>query len=155
MSSNKSAKNKLIELYGEECFIEKLHLRSGGYKEKYKSKGQYKRMKQLTFHHILEKRNNGRATVENGALLSAENHAWFHKQTPAKQAELNRIFQEYKLGILEMHNGRVVQSQVLDLDLDMQEYDVIPLQPDNRKYNRAKVKRETERAIGRYYETDR
>jgi len=23
MSSNKSAKNKLIELYGEECFIEK------------------------------------------------------------------------------------------------------------------------------------
>lgn len=27
MSSNKSAKNKLIELYGEECFIEKLHLR--------------------------------------------------------------------------------------------------------------------------------
>ena len=57
MSSNKSAKNRLIELYGAECFIEKLHLRPGGYKEKYKSKGQYKRMKQLTFHHILEKRN--------------------------------------------------------------------------------------------------
>ena len=56
MSSNKSAKNRLIELYGAECFIEKLHLRPGGYKEKYKSKGQYK-MKQLTFHHILEKRN--------------------------------------------------------------------------------------------------
>ena len=64
MSSNKNAKMKLIQLYGEECFIEKLHLRPGGYKEKYKSKGQYKRMKQLTFHHILEKRNrrksNGR-----------------------------------------------------------------------------------------------
>lgn len=55
MSSNKSAKNKLIELYGEECFIDKLHLRPT--REKYKSKGQYKRMKQLTYHHILEKRN--------------------------------------------------------------------------------------------------
>lgn len=155
MSSNKSAKNKLIELYGEECFIEKLHLRPGGYKEKYKSKGQYKRMKQLTYHHIVKKEHGGRATVENGALLSAENHSWFHKQTPTKQAELNRIFQEYKLGILEMHNGRVIQSQVLDLDLDMQEYDVIPVYPDDRKYNRAKVKKETERIIERYYEADR
>ena len=155
MSSNKSAKNKLIELYGAECFIEKLHLRPNGYKEKYKSKGQYKRMKQLTYHHIVKKEHGGRATVENGALLSAENHSWFHKQSTAKQAELNRIFQEYKLGILEMENGRVVQSQVLDLDFDMQEYDVIPLQPDDRKYNRARVKRETEKAIEGYYEADR
>ena len=155
MSSNKSAKNKLIELYGAECFIEKLHLRPGGYKEKYKSKGQYKRMKQLTFHHILEKRNNGRATVENGALLNAENHAWFHKQTPAKQAELNRIFQDYKLGILEMQNGRVVQAQVLDLDFNMDEYDVIPLQPDDRVYNRARVKRETRKALEDYWESEK
>jgi len=155
MSSNKSAKNKLIELYGEECFIEKLHLRPKGCKEKYKSKGQYKRMKQLTYHHIVKKEHGGRATVENGALLSAENHSWLHKQTPTKQAELNRIFQEYKLGILEMHNGRVIQSQVLDLDFNMQEYDVIPVYPDDRKYNRAKVKKETERIIERYYGTDR
>lgn len=55
MSKNKGAKQKLIELYGEECFIDKLHLKPT--KEKYTSKGQYKRMKQLTFHHILEKRN--------------------------------------------------------------------------------------------------
>lgn len=68
MSSNKSAKNKLIELYGEECFIEKLHLRPGGYRGKYTSKAQYKRMKQLTYHHILEKRNGGRATVENRCI---------------------------------------------------------------------------------------
>lgn len=155
MSSNKSAKNKLIELYGEECFIEKLHLRPGGYKEKYKSKGQYKRMKQLTFHHIVKKEHGGRATVENGALLSAENHSWFHKQAPAKQTELNRIFQEYKLGILEMQNGTVVQNQVLKLDFDMKDYDIIPVQPDNRIYNRAKVKRETEKAIEGYYEADR
>lgn len=155
MSSNKSAKNKLIELYGEECFIEKLHLRPNGYKEKYKSKGQYKRMKQLTFHHIVKKEHGGRATVENGALLSAENHSWFHKQTPIEQARLNDIFQQYKLGILEMNNGRVVQAQTINLDFELQEYDVIPVYPDDRKYNRAKVKKETERLIERYYETDR
>ena len=37
----------------------------------------------------------------------------------------------------------------------MKEYDVIPLQTDNREYNRAKVKRETEKAIEGYYETNR
>lgn len=52
-----------------------------------------------------------------------------------------------------MNNGRVVQAQIIDFD--MKEYDVIPLEPDNRKYNRAKVKRETERMIESYYETDR
>lgn len=55
--SNKRAKEELIRLYGEECFIDKLRLRKGKKDEKYKSKGQYKRMKQLTYHHILEKRN--------------------------------------------------------------------------------------------------
>lgn len=59
MSSNKSAKNKLIELYGEECFIEKLHLRKKidiqKEEKKYTSKGQYKKMKMLTYHHILER----------------------------------------------------------------------------------------------------
>lgn len=69
MSSNKSAKNKLIELYGEECFIEKLHLRPRGCKEKYKSKGQYKRMKQLTYHHIVKKEYGGKATIENRCFV--------------------------------------------------------------------------------------
>ena len=71
---NKKAKEKLIKLYGNECFIEKLHLRKDNEPRKYKSKGQMKRMKQLTYHHILERRRGGKATVENGALLSAENH---------------------------------------------------------------------------------
>lgn len=54
MSSNKHAKEKLIALYGEECFIDKLHLRKDT-ERKYTGKAQYKRMKQLTYHHILEK----------------------------------------------------------------------------------------------------
>lgn len=148
--SNKRAKQKLIELYGEECFIEKLHLRPGGYKEKYKSQSQREKMKKLTFHHITKKEHGGRATPENGAILSEENHQWFNKQTETEQARLNNIFQQYKMGVLEMKNGKVVQNEILTLDFKMQEYDVIPLEPDDRKYNRAKVKRETQKAVERY-----
>ena len=51
---NKSAKEALIRLYGKECFIEKLQLRPDTAR-KYKGKAQYHRMKQLTYHHILER----------------------------------------------------------------------------------------------------
>jgi hypothetical protein len=68
MSSNKNAKAKLIELYGEECFIEKLHLRPDK-NRKYTGKGQMKRMKQLTYHHIKEKSKGGKATVENRSVV--------------------------------------------------------------------------------------
>ena len=56
--SNKKAKEKLIQLYGAECFIEKLNLRKDTEPRRYKSKGQYKRMKQLTYHHIQECQKN-------------------------------------------------------------------------------------------------
>lgn len=54
MSSNKNAKQKLIELYGAEDFIDKLHLREEKDKH-YTGQGQMKRMQQLSYHHILEK----------------------------------------------------------------------------------------------------
>ena len=57
MSSNRKAKEKLIKYYGAECFIEKLHLRKDTEPRQYTGKAQMKRMKQLTYHHILEKRN--------------------------------------------------------------------------------------------------
>ena len=70
MSDNKGAKNKLINLYGEECFIDKLHLRPQEDRpRKYKSKGQLKRMKQLTYHHIRPKSKGGKATVENRSFV--------------------------------------------------------------------------------------
>lgn len=53
---NKSAKKELIRLYGAECFIDKLHLRDDK-ERKYTGKSQYHRMKELTYHHILERRN--------------------------------------------------------------------------------------------------
>lgn len=151
-NSNKRAKEELIRLYGEECFIDKLHLRKGKKDERYKGKGQYKKMKQLTYHHIVKKEHGGRATVENGALLSAENHAWFNKQSLSEQARLNNIFQQYKIAALEMRDGEIIQHDVIELDFDFTDYYSIPVKPDDRVYNRAKVKEETRQTIEKYYE---
>ena len=93
--SNKGAKEALIKLFGPECFIDRLHLREDT-ERVYKGKAQYKRMKQLTYHHIKEKSKGGKATVENGALLSAENHIWFNQQPKEKQREMNKAFQDFK-----------------------------------------------------------
>ena len=90
--SNKKAKEKLIKLYGEECFIEKLHLRKDTEPRRYTSKGQRKRMRQLTYHHIKERQHGGKATVANGALLSVENHEWFNKQSKESQKQMNELF---------------------------------------------------------------
>lgn len=152
MSSNKKAKDRLIELYGPECFIEKLHLRKDKKPRKYTSKGQYKRMKELTYHHIKERRNGGKTTVENGALLSNENHQWFNKQSEKAQRQMNELFQQYKRLI---NIGIVVNGETLvekELEIDMSDVIEIPLidttEEIKRKYNRAKEKREWKKEIG-------
>ena len=152
MSSNKKAKERLIELYGPECFIEKLHLRKDKKPRKYTSKGQYKRMKELTYHHIKERRNGGKTTVENGALLSNENHQWFNKQSEKAQRQMNELFQQYKRLI---NIGIVVNGETLiekELEIDMSDVIEIPLidttEEIKRKYNRAKEKREWKKEVG-------
>lgn len=68
MSSNKNAKLKLIELYGAECFIDKLHIRDTKGLT-YTGKAQKEKMKRLTYHHIRPKSKGGRATVENRSFI--------------------------------------------------------------------------------------
>jgi hypothetical protein len=74
-NSNKKAKEEMIGLYGAECFIDKLHLRPDtervytGKQLAYMRKHQ-QQLKRLTYHHIKERCKGGKATVENGAILS-------------------------------------------------------------------------------------
>lgn len=137
MSSNKRAKQRLIELYGEECFIEKLHLRKDAEPRRYTSKGQRKRMKQLTYHHIRERRNGGKATVENGALLSAENHEWFNKQSKEAQKQMNELFQRYKASV----ECKVEFVDDLETHLSVASAIIVPTELEKEHYNRAKEKR--------------
>ena len=146
MSNNKKAKKELIRRYGAECFIEKLKLRRDTEPKRYKGKGQMKRMRQLTYHHIRMKKDGGRATVENGALLSAENHAWFHKQSPRDQAIMNEMFQEYKRQYQEC---QIVFVDELELPFEVKtmEFHIDKRELKRTKYNRAKEKREFQRLV--------
>lgn len=148
--SNKSVKQELIRRYGKECFIEKLHLRKDDKPRRYTGKGQMKRMKQLTYHHIRMKKDGGKATVENGALLSAENHQWFHQQSPQAQGYMNTLFQEYKRQVDEC---AVVFVDDLELPFEVKpiEFSV----DEKGKFNRAEEKRKTQKIIDEYYKQEK
>lgn len=121
MSSNKGVKEEMIRRYGAKCFIERLHLRDNS-QTHYTGKRQYRRMKMLTYHHIREKSKGGKATVENGALLSAENHQWFHQQPRNDRNSMNRAFQELKRNIdngLEEIPVVIVPEEELETDVDV------------------------------------
>ena len=147
MSNNKRAKEKLINVYGGECFIEKLKLRKYTEPKKYKGKGQMKRMKQLTYHHIKMKKDGGRATVENGALLSAENHTWFHKQSPQVQTQMNEIFQEYKRQQSQECQVVFVDELKLGFEIKTMEFSIGEREQKKEKYNRAKEKKEFQKRV--------
>lgn len=137
MASNKKAREELERRYGKECFIEKLKLRKEVGRV-YKSKGQKEKMKRLTYHHIKERRNGGKATVENGALLSNENHIWFHEQSESMQGYMNAIFQEYKRQADEI---KIEFVDDLKTDVEVKCMVFKPAELD-KKYNRAKEKQE-------------
>lgn len=134
--SNKKARKKLIKLYGAECFIEKLHLRTDTEPRKYTSKGQYEKMKQLTYHHIREKQHGGKATVENGALLSEENHIWFNEQSKESQKKMNELFQKYKASV----ECKVEFVEELDTRFTVASAIIVPVELEKEHYNRAKEK---------------
>lgn len=139
--TNRQAKERLIQLYGAECFIDKLKLRKDDKPRHYTGKAQMKRMKKLTYHHIQEKRNGGKATVENGAILSAENHEWFNKQSPEKQAELNRKFQEYKKCSIEFVESLNTEIEIKETIFEPQELF------KKKKQDRDKVKRKERKVM--------
>jgi len=149
MSSNKSARVALERLYGKECFIEKLGLRRFDKPRKYTSRGQKKKMKQLTYHHIREKCHGGEATVENGALLSNENHVWFHKQSPERQEKMNTIFQEYKQLVDEC---RIVLVEDIEVPFKICPAEIYIEDREKEKYDRVKKKQEDKKIIKEWEE---
>ena len=117
-----------------------------------------KKMKSLTYHHIRERRKGGKATVENGALLSMENHQWFHKQSKASQEYMNAIFQEYKRQVDESAECAVKFVDDLDTPFEIRVTDIV-LDKNGRllseekkeKYNITAKKREDRKLAEEYY----
>ena len=159
-NSNKKAKEELIRLYGAECFIERLHLRPEeskvytGSQLKYMRKHQHQ-LKQLTYHHIKERSEGGKATVENGALLSEGNHRWFNQQSKENQAKMNEAFQELKRKIDEARECKIELVDTLDIGISINMAEISfsdEIKAPKEKYNRAKEKREMQRRIDEEFE---
>ena len=69
MSSNKSARQELERLFGKKCMIEELGIRYIPKKQRRTIKGYTKYDECLTYHHIKEKHEGGKATADNGGLI--------------------------------------------------------------------------------------
>lgn len=156
MSSNRNVKRKLIKRYGGIDFLDQLKIKIPECK-KYKSKGQLKKMKKLTYHHILEKSKGGPTTIENGALLTAEHHVWFHQQPLEVQHELNNAFQELKRRKDQMQQISIelVEENELNFPFEINITEIsIDKQGRIKAYNRSKKKRDTKKLIEEYNEEE-
>ena len=100
-------------------------------------------MKQLTYHHIREKQHGGKATVANGALLSAENHEWFNKQSKESQKQMNELFQKYKQSV----ECKVEFVDELDIRFSIASAIIVPDELEKEHYNRAREKRKWQKEI--------
>ena len=152
MSSNKSARQQLIRRYGSIDFLDKLKIKVPS-SVRYKSKGQLKKMKQLTYHHIKERSKGGETTIENGALLTWEHHEWFHQQSSEIQQELNSAFQELKRRIDRSKKVSIMFVEEEELDFPFM-INLMKISVDKqgriKAYNRSKKKRENKKEIDEY-----
>ena len=151
--SNKEAKEELIRLYGAQCFIDRLHLRPESTKVYTGKQLQYmkkheKQLKRLTYHHILERCKGGKATRENGALLSEENHRWFNQQSKENQAKMNQAFQDLKAKIDNARECKIQLVDSIDVDAPLKMSEIVFSSKGEIKergakieFNRAKEKR--------------
>lgn len=140
--NNKSVKDAMIKKYGKKCFIEELGLRTKEEIERDLAKYEKSKRKELcmlTFHHIRERCRGGDASESNGAILRNINHIWFNGLSRERQQEINNLFQEYKLnfqqeiknklllGVAELYNGKVEQTQVIEIaEPEPEEQIIIP-----------------------------
>lgn len=167
-NGNKSARRKLERIFGKKCMIEAAGIRYIPVEKRRKIKGYTTSQDKLTYHHIKERSKGGKATVENGAIIKGYNHAWLHQLPRDEKEMVNERLKQYKLNVIRMlGNGEIVDSQSLTLDFNFDKQDciTIPVYPTTEKdlrkskgkrrredFNRAKVKREFQRKVDRYFQ---
>lgn len=159
---NKEGRKLLEEKYGEGCFMERAGIRKITPAQEQKMKRTIKGFKKLdrtiSYHHIKERKDGGKVTIENGANLAAYNHAWLHQQSPEVKAEINRKLQEFKMSIdiAEIScEDKVASKNSQHIEFDLTEYTSIKAYDNTekdeerrrRKFERAKKKRETMRMV--------
>lgn len=159
---NRQGRKILEQIYGEGCFMERAGIRKITPEEEKLFKKTIKGFKKLdrtiTYHHIRERHNGGKVTIENGANLAAYNHAWLHQQSPEVRNSINRQLQEFKMSIVRMSfNDKCEQIDMMSKQIPLRQDNYVSIKAyDNteqdlekrrQKFNRAKTKRETQKMI--------
>lgn len=116
MSKNKGARSLLIQIFGNECMIEKLGIRKIPIEKRKRIKGYKKTQETITYHHIHKREKGGKSTVENGALIKGYNHEWLHSLPEEQQEEINNQIQEYKINFISMlRDGTTIDKGSIDI----------------------------------------
>ena len=158
-SKNKGIRNKLIKIYGNKCMIEAAGIRYIPEKERKKIKGYKKFQEKITYHHIKERKDGGKRTLENGALIKGYNHEWLHSLPEEEKEKVNQQIQQYKMNVVAMKgDGEILDSQSITLDFDMTDCITIPVynnKKKDKKLDRRKyIKEKEERKFKKYHNKD-
>ena len=144
-NSNKSVRKELERIYGKKCFIHdvpEIKRKIEGYKT---LKGRYKGKKiehKLTYHHLKSKKNGGKSTIENGALLCRDCHNKLEKLKPIEREIINNMIRQYKLSVMTFTTEGIEQAIEIP---GITEYEVIKL--ETSKQRRQRLKKELEQEL--------
>lgn len=157
---NQSARRELERIYGKGCMFTKAHceeqieaLRTIKTFKKFKEEKRYtcKKIKeltrQITYHHLKHRSEGGKTNLENGSIVNGLAHAYMHSLSREDEETINNMIRTYKLNFVIMTNGEVEKADSIDLDFNLEDCLAIPLENNIKSYNRAKVKRETQKLI--------
>lgn len=172
-ADNSKARRRLEKVYGKGCMFKKAHieeriesLRTIKTYKKFLKETKYtgKKIKQLeenmTYHHLRHRSEGGKTDLDNGAIVNELAHRYMHSLPREQEEIVNNMLRTYKLsgGILvPTQQGLQVQEPIqieLDFNIDKEDCITIPVFDNTKedyekrkKFNRAKVKRETQQYI--------
>lgn len=173
---NSKARRRLEKIYGKGCMFKKAHIEEQiealqtkriikSYKVFLKeTKYTGKKIRQLegnmTYHHLRHRSEGGKTDVENGAIVNEMAHRYMHSLPREDEEVINNMLRKFKIQggtLTATEQGLQIQDSFgIDLDYELNDEDVITIPVyDNtkedyikrQKFNRAKVKRETQRFI--------
>lgn len=176
MSDNTKGRHQLEQIYGKGCMFKKAHIEEQikalqtrriikSYKVFLKeTKYTGKKIRQLegnmTYHHLRHRSEGGKTDVENGAIVNEMAHRYMHSLSREDEEVINNMLRHFKLSggmLVPTEQGIQIEDPFgIDLDYELNDEDVITMPVyDNtkedyikrQKFNRAKVKRETQRFI--------
>lgn len=173
---NSKARRRLEKIYGKGCMFKKAHIEEQiealqtkriikSYKVFLKeTKYTGKKIRQLegnmTYHHLRHRSEGGKTDVDNGAIVNEMAHRYMHSLPREDEEVINNMLRKFKIQggtLTATEQGLQIQDSFgIDLDYELNDEDVITIPVyDNtkedyikrQKFNRAKVKRETQRFI--------